>query len=302
MNQQEFYQWRSTYIADKQSAEASLQWRPPLVVGILNLTPDSFSDGGHYLEKDRAIERAIQMVEEGADLIDIGGESSRPGALPISVEEELFRVIPIIEKIVAKTDICLSIDTVKPKVMQEAIGAGAGMINDILALRSEEALHVAASLNVPVCLMHMAGKPTHMQDAPVYAEDVLNVINNFFERSIKRSLDAGISFKNLILDPGFGFGKSISHNLRLVNQCHQFQMHRLPVMLGVSRKSTLGEVLGKPVNQRQIGGLTAGIYASMQGAAMIRTHDVEETVQAFSLLKAIHQESSQCTLTQGTGI
>lgn len=300
MNRKAFFQWRYSHVLS--TPPGGVVWQRPLIMGVLNLTPDSFSDGGLYLKKENALQRAMQMIEEGVDIIDIGGESSRPGALSVSLDEELSRVIPIIEELVSKTDQCLSIDTTKPRVMQEAVAAGACMINDIAALRSDEALAVAVATKVPVCLMHMQGEPATMQDAPSYEEDVVEVVNNFFKENIQRCLEAGILFENLILDPGFGFGKNAQHNLRLVHRFQAFQVHRLPVLMGLSRKNTLGVVLNKPVNERTVGGLTAAIDASLKGAAIIRTHDVEETAQAFTMLDAIYKQSSQQPLTQGMGI
>ncbi|HBI21088.1 MAG TPA: dihydropteroate synthase [Legionella sp.] len=256
-------------------------------MGVLNRTPDSFSDGGHFLEQHQAMQRARMMIEQGADIIDVGGESSRPGAVEISCAEELARVIPIIEAIRSISDICISIDTRKALVMKAAVAAGASIINDIQALRGVDALSVAAQLDVPVCLMHMQGMPDSMQTSPHYASGILDEINLFFEQRIQACVQAGISRERLILDPGFGFGKSVEHNLTLLNGLAAFQRHGLPLLLGVSRKSTLGAITQKPVDERGPAGIAAAVFAATQGVQMIRTHDVGETNQALQMLDAI---------------
>lgn len=256
-------------------------------MGILNITPDSFSDGGQYTKPDVALKKALNLIQQGADLIDIGGESSRPGAKKLSVGEELDRVIPIIEKVRAETDVVISIDTCKAAVMKEAVTAGAAMINDIRALQEDGSLQQAARLNVPVCLMHMQGTPDTMQANPHYQRPIIEVINNFFSERIAACHVAGIPQENLILDPGFGFGKSMHHNLLLLKHFHEFQQHQLPLLLGVSRKSTLGALLNKDVHERITGGITMALFAALQGMSIIRTHDVEETKQAFIIMDAI---------------
>lgn len=265
----------------------------PLIMGILNVTPDSFSDAGNYYNTTKvAIDRALQMIEDGADIIDIGGESSRPGASEVSEEEELRRVIPVIERLRSKSDVCISIDTMKPRVMQEAVFAGAFLINDVAGLRSPESLAMAASLNVPVCLMHMKGNPKTMQNNLDYEVDIVEEINLFFQQKIKECLKAGIRLENLILDPGFGFGKSDHHNLRIINQIKQFQQHHLPLLIGYSRKATLGKIINKTVPQeRLIAGITAAIFTALEGVSIVRTHDVEITSQALAVLSAISSES-----------
>ncbi len=260
---------------------------PPLIMGILNITPDSFSDGGRYETTAQAVERALEMINEGADLIDIGGESSRPGALKVSEAEELARVIPVIEKLAATHSICISIDSTKPAVMKAAVEAGAGVINDIHALASKKTRSLIAALKVPVCLMHMRGRPITMQKNPDYELAIEQEINYFFEKRITACLEAGIERHKLILDPGFGFGKTVEHNMQLVKAISCFHKHQLPLMLGVSRKSTIGLVLEKPVEERLIGGLTLAIFAALQKVALIRTHDVSETKQAFKMLEAL---------------
>lgn len=260
-------------------------------MGVLNITPNSFSDGGDYLDVNKACNHAFKMVEQGADLIDLGGEASNPygGYASVSVDEELSRIIPVILAIREGSDICLSIDTCKAEVMKEAIAAGASMINDIQALSGNDACQTARKLNVPICLMHMKGSPETMQDSPEYQEDVVDEINQFFRERISACVQAGIPDTQLILDPGIGFGKSMSHNLNILKHLSSFHQHRRPVLLGISRKRVIGEVLDKPIAERMIGSIAAAVYASMQGMAIIRTHDVDETNQALSMVDAIHQ-------------
>jgi dihydropteroate synthase len=256
-------------------------------MGILNITPDSFSDAGCFLDVEKACQRVLEMTEQGADLVDIGGESSRPGATPISIAEEKARVIPVIERIRAVSDVCISVDTSKPEVMEAAINAGASMINDIRALQTEGALDIMASVDVPVCLMHMQGLPGTMQNNPRYSSGVVNEVNHFFLQRIRACELAGIARDRLILDPGFGFGKSVEHNLLVVKRLNEFGQHALPVLLGVSRKSTLGAVLQKEIMERLNGSLATAVYAALQGVSIIRTHDVDETCQVFKMIDAI---------------
>lgn len=281
MNKQAFHQWRRTRACSAQPAS--------LIMGILNVTPDSFSDGGLHIKLEQACERAMAMIAQGADLIDIGGESTRPGADVISLDEELSRVIPVIERLAQMTDCCLSIDTYKPLVMQAAVNAGAHMINDTRALSEAQALTMAKHLAVPICLMHMQGHPSCMQDAPYYERHVPHIINDFFLERIEACLQAGISREQLILDPGFGFGKTVDHNLQIMKEWSIFQVHNLPLLLGVSRKSTIGSILKKGVGERLIGGIALTVYAAMQGSMMFRTHDVMETRQALDMIEAIHR-------------
>lgn len=262
-------------------------------MGILNVTPDSFFDGGAYINSSQALRRGLMMVEQGADIIDVGGESTRPGASLVSTDEELSRVIPVIEKICQETDTIVSIDTSKPIVMQEAVKAGAKMINDVFALQKRGALEVASELDVMIVLMHMLGDPCSMQQEPCYEESVVREINSFFETRIQACLDAGIAKQRLILDPGFGFGKTNEHNLELIRYFDAFQKHQLPVLLGVSRKSTLGAILNKNASERLVGSLVLTILSVMQGMAMIRTHDVDETVQAIQVLEALRKRSER---------
>lgn len=259
----------------------------PLIMGVLNVTPDSFSDGGQFLDCNHAVAHANRLIVQGVDIIDIGGESSKPGAQCVSIDEELSRVIPVIERIRAISDICISIDTYKADVMKAAVAAGANIINDIKALTGEGALSVAAMLDVPICLMHMHGEPLFMQNKPTYIRNVVDEIDSFFHERIETCSAAGIPRHRLILDPGFGFGKTVQHNLMLVNALSMFKQHELPVMLGVSRKSTIGAITNKAIAERLSGGLALAVFAALQGVTIIRTHDVNETKQALDLIDAV---------------
>ncbi|QEY50138.1 dihydropteroate synthase [Legionella longbeachae] len=259
----------------------------PLIMGILNVTPDSFSDGGHFLSVNHACEHAFQLITQGVDIIDIGGQSTRPGAEEISVDVELKRVIPVIEQIRIDSDICISIDTNKPEVMEAAVNAGANLINDVYALRTDGALSMAAKLAVPVCLMHMQGEPHNMQKMPYYSEGVLPAIQNFFKERITECERQGINRQNIILDPGFGFGKRVQDNLLLVKKLDVFSSFGLPLLLGASRKSTIGVILGKEVNDRITGSIAVAVYAALKGVGIIRTHDVDETKQALHMINMI---------------
>lgn len=283
MNSDQFRQW----CRDTANTQSPLNWRKPLVMGILNATPDSFSDGGLFLDPKKASQRAEELLEFGADIIDVGGESSNPYAYPVSSQEEMDRVIPVIEQLRAMSDVCISIDTYKPDVMQAAVAAGASFINDIKALAEPSALRVAASLDVPVCLVHMRGTPLTMQINPQYEHGVMEDIHLFLKERIEASLHSGILPDHLILDPGFGFGKSVSHNLLLLNRIAELRRYACPILLGVSRKSTIGAVLQKDVGGRLSGGLAIAVYAALQGVGIIRTHDVDETCQALKMVDAI---------------
>ncbi|MFA6301879.1 MAG: dihydropteroate synthase [Legionella sp.] len=282
MNANQFLKWLDNY--------QSAIWKKPLIMGIINVTAESFSDGGAYLVLPKAIEQAIALIDAGADIIDIGGESTRPGAVPVSAELELARVIPLIEAIRAQSDVCISIDTSKPEVMQAGVAAGANLINDIFALQSTGALAMAATLNVPVCLMHMQGTPHTMQKNPHYPAGLIPEIMHFFAQRIDACMQAGIPKTHLVLDPGFGFGKSVAHNMQLMQQLTEFKEFALPLLLGVSRKSTIGAVLNKDVDQRLIGGIALAVYAALKGVGIIRTHDVDETNQALQMIDAVNKE------------
>lgn len=269
-------------------AGRSLDLSAPQVMGIVNVTPDSFSDGGRFFSADKALEQARKLVADGAGVIDIGGESTRPGSEPVPVDEEIRRVLPAIEAITAELDVPVSIDTMKAEVMRAAVEAGAGIINDVNALRGENALATAAQLNVPVCLMHMQGTPQNMQKSPHY-EDVVGEVIDFLQHRIDACEQAGIARRNLILDPGFGFGKKARHNLRLMKHLSRLTALGYPVLVGVSRKSIIGAMLNTSVDERLAGSLSLASIAVWQGARIIRSHDVKETVQAVKLAEHVKQ-------------
>ena len=277
VNDQEFHNWL---------AHPSRSPKP-LIMGVLNCTPNSFSDGGQYVDVEKARSRAICMIKEGADLIDVGGEASNPFTSSISLDEELARVIPVIKAIRDVSDVCISIDTCKALVMKEAVGAGASMINDIQALTGKESLNTAKLLDVPICLMHMKGTPQTMQVDPTYLGDVVDEINQFFHQRVEACKAVGILDEHIIIDPGIGFGKSTQHNLQILKRLSELGQHKLPLMLGVSRKNMIGELLKKAVSERMIGGIAIAVYAQMQGINILRTHDVDETNQALSILNAL---------------
>jgi dihydropteroate synthase len=269
-------------------AGKALDLNSPQVMGVLNITPDSFSDGGDYLAPHDAIRRAHELVEQGAAIIDIGGESSRPGATAVSVDEELQRVIPVIKALVRELPIPISIDTCKPAVMRVAVEAGAGMINDIFALRSSGALETAAQLGVPVCLMHMQGTPGTMQASPHY-QNVVMEVKSFLEDRVTECLKAGISTKQLLIDPGFGFGKNLEHNLLLLKGLKEITRLSFPVVTGLSRKSMIGQLLDAPITDRLYGSIAAATYAAWQGVRLLRVHDVSETRDALRIINAINK-------------
>jgi len=258
----------------------------PLVMGVLNATPDSFSDGGRWLNTDHAVRHALAMAASGADLIDVGGESTRPGAGRVSEQEELARVIPLIEKLVGLLDIPISIDTSKANVMREAVQAGAGMINDINALQADGALLAAAEARVPVCLMHMRGQPRSMQDSPLY-DDVVSEVSGFLTSRAAACEQHGIPSASIVLDPGFGFGKNYQHNLELFHAIPQLAGLGYPLLIGVSRKAMLGTITGKPVEERATASVVAALMASSLGASILRVHDVAETVDAIKTAVAL---------------
>ncbi len=257
-----------------------------VVMGILNLTPDSFSDGGLYLDVPVAIERAQQMIAEGADIIDIGGESTRPGAQPLIAEEEIARVVPVIEALRAVSNIVISIDTSKAEVMRAAVEAGANLINDVRALQEDGALKAVADLKVPVCLMHMQGQPRSMQNNPEYG-DVVKEVVAFLQERINACEEAGIVRDQIIVDPGFGFGKSLEHNLSLLKHLSEFVNIGLPVLLGISRKSMLGHITGADVDKRIEAGLATTVLGYQAGARLFRVHDVKETIDALKVCHAV---------------
>ena len=256
------------------------------VMGILNVTPDSFSDGGLWSKKDQAVRHALEMAGAGADIIDVGGESTRPGASEVALQQELDRVVPLVESIVAETDRVVSVDTSKPEVMAAAVAAGAGMINDVCALRREGALEIASKLAVPVCIMHMQGMPRDMQQAPEYQDVVQDVLGFLLQRA-RDCQQAGISARQIIIDPGFGFGKTLQHNIDLFHALPQFVASEYPVLVGVSRKSMLGQLSGKSVDRRLAASLSAAVLAAQAGVAILRVHDVAETVDSMRIVKTL---------------
>lgn len=259
----------------------------PQVMGIVNVTPDSFSDGGAHDTADAAVAHALKLVEEGADLLDIGGESTRPGAADVDVEEELRRVVPVIERLAAQVSVPISIDTYKPEVMRAAVQAGAGMINDVYGLRRDGALDAAAALGVPVVLMHMQGEPRSMQAAPHY-DDVVGDVHRFLAERIFAAEMAGIPKKRIVVDPGFGFGKDTAHNLQLLGQFERFVELGVPVLAGLSRKRSIGELTGRDVPaDRVAGSVAAHLIAAQRGALLVRVHDVAATVDALKVWNAV---------------
>lgn len=261
--------------------------RQPLVMAVINVTPDSFSDGGRFRSVDQAVEHALWQVEQGADLLDIGGESTRPGADPVDEQEELDRVLPVIEALAARTSVPISIDTVKPAVMRQAAAAGAGMINDVNGLRSEGAIELAAELKLPVCIMHMQGQPRTMQERPEY-DSVVDDIAEFLSQRAAACLSAGLDPRNIVIDPGFGFGKTLEHNLHLLAGLERLVDLGFPVLAGLSRKSMLGAITGRQQpEQRLAASIAAHLIAADRGAAIVRVHDVAETVDALKVRAAV---------------
>ncbi|MBN6039733.1 dihydropteroate synthase [Amycolatopsis sp. 195334CR] len=258
----------------------------PLLCGIVNVTPDSFSDGGAFADHDAAAEHALRLIREGADLVDLGGESTRPGAHPPSVAEEIARVVPVIERLAKRTDKPLSVDTSRPEVMRAAVAAGATVINDVRALRYPDALETAAELGVPVCLTHMLRPPHLMQRDPVYVDVVAEVLT-FLHRRIEACEAAGIPREHVIADPGFGFGKTLAHNLELLRSLPAFAELGVPVMAGLSRKAMLGRLTGRPVDQRVAASVTAAVLAAQRGARILRVHDVAATSDALDVLEGL---------------
>lgn len=273
-----------------QCGERVLDLRRPQVMGILNVTPDSFSDGGRFVSAPAAIEQAARMVEEGAALIDVGGESTRPGAVQISEQEELDRVIPVVERLRRELDVVISVDTSTAAVIRESVRAGAHLINDVRALQRPGALAAVSKSSLPVCLMHMQGEPEIMQNDPRYSSVVEDVVD-FLRQRMAACADAGIGAERLLIDPGFGFGKTLHHNLRLMNRLEALQVLGVPLLVGVSRKSMIGAVLGRPVNQRLFGSVALAVMAVQKGASIIRVHDVAATVDAVRMTHAVMQES-----------
>jgi dihydropteroate synthase len=266
--------------------QAALQLAQPAVMGILNVTPDSFWDGGRFAAADAAVDHALRMVEEGAAIIDVGGESTRPGSQAVSVEQELERVLPVIERLRARSPVVISVDTSKPEVMQRAAAAGAGIINDVRALTAPGALEAAARSGCAVCLMHMQGEPRTMQDHPVYA-DVVREVGTFLEARVAACRAAGFAAERLVVDPGFGFGKTLAHNLELLRRLSEIVSIGPPVLLGMSRKSSLAALLGRSPGERLPGSLALAALGVFNGARIIRAHDVSATLDAVRVAAAV---------------
>ncbi|MEH6580076.1 MAG: dihydropteroate synthase [Amphritea sp.] len=284
-----------SYLSAFKFGSRSLDLSHPHVMGIVNVTPDSFSDGGtlygaQKLSVDHAIARARQMVADGATFIDVGGESTRPGALAVSLQEEMDRVLPVVGRLNAELDVVISVDTSSPEVITEAAALGAGLINDVRALGREGALQAAAETGLAVCLMHMKGNPATMQNAPLY-DDVLEEVKSFLLSRVRACKAVGIGADRIILDPGFGFGKSLEHNLRLLNKLEYLHDLDLPLLLGTSRKSMIDRVLGRAVDERLAGSLATVAIGMMKQAAIYRVHDVKETVDVVRMCEAVLNES-----------
>ncbi|MCG5048735.1 dihydropteroate synthase [Pectobacterium brasiliense] len=265
--------------------DSTLDLSCPHIMGILNVTPDSFSDGGKHNKLDAALLHVQEMVNAGATLIDIGGESTRPGAAEVSAEEELDRVVPVVEAIAKRFDVWISVDTSKPEVMTASAQAGAHLINDIRALQEPGALEAAAATGLPVCLMHMQGMPKTMQHKPHY-DDLMRDIGDFLQQQIDRCVNANIPKSKLLLDPGFGFGKNLAHNYALLARLSELHRFELPLLVGMSRKSMIGQILNVPPAQRLHGSIACAVIAAMQGAQIIRVHDVKETADAMRIVEA----------------
>ena len=263
--------------------------RPMIVMGIVNTTPDSFSDGGHFLDPDAAVTHALRLANEGAEILDIGGESSRPGSAAVSEQEELDRVIPVIERLAMQPELVLSIDTQKPNVAREAIATGASIVNDIAANREDpEMWQIVAEANAGYICMHMQGTPQTMQTKPVY-DDVTDSVRAFFDERLKRLAVVGVRPEQVALDPGIGFGKTLEHNIKLLRYLNKFSLVERPLLLGASRKSFIEKLLGVPVDDRLPASLACATWAAIQGSQIIRVHDVAETVQAVRMTEALTQ-------------
>ncbi|HKM27439.1 MAG TPA: dihydropteroate synthase [Thiopseudomonas sp.] len=273
-------------------AQRTLDLSRAHVMGILNVTPDSFSDGGRYNTLEAALQRAIEMHSAGASLIDIGGESTRPGAAKVSVQQELDRVAPLVELIARECDVVVSVDTSTPEVITETARLGAGLINDVRALRREGALAAAAATGLPVCLMHMRGEPQTMQDEPHY-DDVAAEVAEFLQERVAACVQAGISTDRIILDPGFGFAKNTQHNYELFKRLPELLDLQYPLLVGVSRKSMVGHILNQPVDQRLYGSLALAVMALERGAKILRVHDVEQTMDVLKIFNAVQSSAKE---------
>ena len=263
----------------------------PLIMGVVNVTPDSFSDGGHYLSLDAAVAHALRLIDEGADLLDIGGESTRPGAAPVSLEEERRRVLPVLEALLT-SNIPLSVDTQKPQLMREAAVAGAAMINDVNGFEAEDALQAVSGSGCAVCIMHKQGQPQTMQQAPQY-RDVVAEVDAYLRARIAVAESAGIARSRLVIDPGFGFGKTLEHNLALLRELDRVAAAGVPVLAGLSRKSMIGALTGREVGDRVFGSVAAALIAAQRGAAIVRVHDVAATRDALAVWKAVESNKNK---------
>jgi dihydropteroate synthase len=266
--------------------DKTLDLSRPIVMGVLNVTPDSFSDGGRFLPLEAAVAHGLRLVEEGAAIIDIGGESTRPGASPVSVEEELRRVLPVVERLRQATQAVISVDTSKPQVIREAAAAGAGLINDVRALTEPGALEAAAASGSAICVMHMQGDPRTMQRAPSYV-DVVKEVKAFLDEHVQRCRAAGVSSDRIVVDPGFGFGKNLEHNLELLRRLRDLQ-GEWPLLVGLSRKSMVGTLTGRSAGERVHGSVALAVIASINGARIVRAHDVAATVDALKMVAAVY--------------
>ncbi|MBS1199428.1 MAG: dihydropteroate synthase [Proteobacteria bacterium] len=266
----------------------TLDLSSPVVMGVLNVTPDSFSDGGSFLDPEEAIRQARRMAGEGAAIIDVGGESTRPGAEPVEVSDELDRVLPVVRALTAELGVPVSVDTSKPEVMEAALAAGASMINDVLALQEPGAIGVMAGSQAAVCLMHMQGRPRSMQSDPRY-DDVVRDVHQFLSERVRACETAGIDRSRIVVDPGFGFGKTLEHNLALLAALDDFARDGLPVLAGLSRKSLVGQLTGRPAGQRLAGSVALAAIAASHGASIIRAHDVAATVDAVRVAAAVRR-------------
>ncbi len=278
-----------------QCGQRSLSLETPKIMGVLNVTPDSFSDGGQLLSssglllQDRLLERAAQMVKAGAAILDIGGESTRPGAAPVSLQQELDRVMDAVRVIAPRLDVILSVDTSTPEVMREAAQAGAGLLNDVRAFLREGAMDAALASRLPVCLMHMSDEPDRMQQQTDYG-DVVTDVKTFLERRIAACLETGISTDQVLIDPGFGFGKTVAQNYEMLRRLEEFASFELPILVGVSRKSMIGAITGRPASERVVPSAVLAVMAAARGASVIRVHDVAETADALAVWQATEGE------------
>jgi dihydropteroate synthase len=273
-------------VATLRCGDKTLDLSRPIVMGVLNVTPDSFSDGGRFLPVEAAVAHGLRLVEEGAAIIDIGGESTRPGAAPVSVEEELRRVLPVVERLRQATQAVISVDTSKPEVIREAAAAGVGLINDVRALTEPGALEAAAESGSAICVMHMRGDPRTMQLAPSYV-DVVKEVKAFLDERVQRCRAAGVSSDRIVVDPGFGFGKNLEHNLELLRRLRDLQ-GEWPLLVGLSRKSMVGTLTGRSAGERVHGSVALAVIASINGARIVRAHDVAATVDALKMVAAVY--------------